>query len=278
MKTLKKCGYTLLLLALLVPAAHAQGEPAYDIVGDVDGDGVVGPTDVQHVINGALGLRDRGPDAVRHLVRQYVVASPRASLAPVPQLQDNEAVDRCDVAGAAYNFPRDDGRILVRTGSVVVFRFDRNAEAVIYPGACGLIRSELMLEMRELDPAAESDTPEAEPEWTPIGRDAIEGRRCGPVFGTGHVAVRHPFERPGTYVVRATISTFAVPGERDDDPETALCGAARSVDEVLIGVRVGEPDARPDDLDWEDDGRADDVTQLFGDVLERRVETDERLP
>jgi hypothetical protein len=283
MKPLKRTailGVSLLMSLVLAPIANAQDEPAYGIVGDVDGDGIVGPTDVQHVINGALGLRDRGPDAVRHLVRQYIVASPRAALAPVPQLQtgDNEVADRCTVAGAAYNFPRDDGRMLVRTGSVVVFRFDRNAEAVIYPGACGLIRSQLLLELRELDATTETDAPEVEPEWMPIGRDAIEGRRCGPIFGTGHVAVRHLFERPGSYLVRATVSTYAVPEQDSDDPEAALCGAARSVDEVLIGVRVGGPDADPGDLDWEDDGRAHEVHELFGDILERRMDTEERLP
>lgn len=301
-----KFGIATLILALgvcLSIPAFGQNASPWDINGDVDGDGIVGTTDIQHVINGALGLGDHGPDAVRSFVRQYIVASPRASLMPVPQLQGSDPeTDRCTVAGAAFNFPRDEGRILIRTGGTVIFRFDRNAEGVIYPGACGGLRSELLIEARrlvrpveeegegEMDPVEpdenvdkgedEVDDPN-EPEWVEIGFDAVEGRGCGPQIGAGNVAVRAHFEHAGAFLIRATIRTYAIPANEDgelSETDEDFCGAARSVSEVFVGVRVVPADVDPRDLDWEHEGRVDSVPEVFGRPFDHEIDATMPLP
>lgn len=261
-----------LLLGLLVaPVAIAQGGEGgdpFEINGDVDNDGMVGPTDIQHVINGALGLEEQGPEAVNRELRQYIVASPRVSLAPRPGAEGAPEAE-CSVVGAATNFERPNGRLLVRAGRGIVFRFDRNVEGVWHDNACGLLRTALSVEIRPIQPDAD---PEVEPEnveWRLIGRDDAGALRCGPAIGVANIGVRHLFVEPGDYVVRCTVVSRAIP-ENEIVPEGEtpnFCGAARDLDVVLIHVRVVDREVNPDDINWEVDGNSATVGTRFGDRL-----------
>ena len=130
----RNSGYAFIaaLLALcLVPVGAAFGQnSAWGVDADVDGDGDVTVTDVQQVINGTLGVTEAGREATRLRVRQYVVAAPRACLtsASVVDGDDSATGDDsacCAIRGDVFNFPRADGRLLVRAGTAVVFRLAR---------------------------------------------------------------------------------------------------------------------------------------------------------
>lgn len=278
-------GLTLLFCLMILPATWAQNDP-WEINADVDNDGVVGPTDIQHVINDALGLNDRGPDAVELPLRQYIVASPRASLAPLPGAVD--PAESCNTVGAATNFARPNGRLLVRKGKGIVFRYDRNVEGVWHADACGLLRSELIVEIRRLpENTANDDTtrPPAEPKadedpWAPIGRDGAAGRGCGPTVGSANIGVRHIFDHPGDFLVRSTIRTFAIPENEvvAANATANFCGAARDVDQVLTHVRVVDRRANDGDLNWQTDDDPETVGARFGTRLENAPESEVELP
>jgi len=273
----------LLLMALLIaPVALAQGDDPFEINGDVDNDGMVGPTDIQHVINGALGLNDSGPEAINRDVRHYVVASPRASLAPVPGTV-GEPNAACSVVGAATNFQRRNGRLLVRAGRGIMFRFDRNVEGVWHDNACGLLRSELIVHIRRIDPDATPEEIQAEnetAEWRLVGRDGASARRCGPAIGIANIGVRTPFPEAGDFVVRSTIRTFAIPESEivaeGETPE--FCGAKRDLDRVFTRVRVVDRDANTDDIDWEIDEASPTVGGEFGGRLDNNEDDGVVLP
>jgi hypothetical protein len=298
----QKLAVTLIACVALTLTASAQDLDLWDINVDVDRDGTVGPTDIQQVINAALGIRDSGPDALQLPVRQYVVASPRAALAPVRRLQD-EVGDTCPTQGAVFNFARPRGRILARQGTMIIFRYDRNTEGVWYNGACGLLRSELNVEMRPAsfpreeqgqpdDPTSETtekqldgntgDLPDEEPVWIQLGHDGVERSGCGPAVGTANIGVRHLFEQPGDYLVRATIRTAAIPRLLTLDPaesaSDAACGVAHRSDQVFVAVRIVNPDDINTDFRWQELGQADEVHHVFGDTLRHELDPDVVLP
>ena len=256
----------LLLLALCAaPFAMAQDDP-FEIIGDVDNDGIVGPTDIQHVINGALGLNDQGPEAINRELRPYIVASPRASLAPRPGA--GEAED-CGVVGAATNFQRGHGRLLVRAGTGIAFRFDRNVEAVWHENACGQIRTALIVSIRPVEADAEPTGTTDQEGWEMVGLDDAGARRCGPLVATANIAVRHLFSEPGDYLVRCTIRTHVIPGDGivEGGENVDLCGGVRDVDHVFTRVRVVDRDATEEDVEWQVENDPPTVGRRFGDRL-----------
>jgi len=273
---------------LLALSASAQEDNPWNLNADVDNDGLVGPTDIQHVVNGALGFDDRGPDAVNLPVRQYIVASPRVALSLNPQTEDAGAA--CGTLGAAYNFPRDNGRMLLRQGTLLFVRFDRNIEGVWYENACGLLGSRLTLEARRLvaaegegeeegegegegengprrpDQAAEGEGEgegEIGEDWTLVGVDGARANLCGPAFATANIGVRQRFLIPGDYLLRATIESVALP-QSEVAEESEVCGGARAVDEVLLHVRVIGREPRQEDHEWQEQGRPDEVPWRYG--------------
>lgn len=273
MKTSSKIWFSslALLLALVVaPLAVAQDDP-FEINGDVDNDGMVGPTDIQHVINDALGLNERGPDAVNRPLRQYIVASPRASLALRPGAS-GEPNEPCDVVGAATNFQRRHGRLLVRKNTGILFRFDRNVEGVWHDDACGLLRSQLIVQIRPVptDSSINEELGNQETGWETIGRDGAFARTCGPAVATANIGVRHRFEQAGDFLVRSIIRTWAIPeSEVVAEGEPAeFCGAARDVDIVLTRIRVVDRDATPDDIGWQTNDESPAIGREFGDRME----------
>ncbi len=277
-----------MLFALIMSSSvWSQDLDPWEINADVDNDGIVGPTDIQHVINDALGLNDRGVDAVDLPLRQYVVASPRASLALIPGTTVENA-DACSTIGAASNFARRNGRLLVRKNTGIAFVFDRNTEGVWYDNACGLLRAELVVEIQRLQPAAgDAEATEGtdrpvidEDAWRPIGRDGAAGRGCGPLVGTAAIGVRHRFEVAGDFVVRCTIRTFAIPQrEIVADGETPdFCGASRAVDQVLTHIRVVDRRALDEDVDWQTEDDANSVGARYGTRLENEPVSTVALP
>lgn len=269
---------------ITVAALSVSAEPLnpWEINADVDNDGMIGPTDIQHVINGALGLSDRGADAVDRPLRQYVVASPRASLALLPNAT-GITTQPCTIIGAASNFPRPNGRLLVRTDTAIAFRYDRNVEGVWHDGACGLMRSALVVEiqrLQEIDGTFPRLQDLDEDAWVPLGRDGAEGSGCGPALGTANIGVRHLFESAGDFIVRCTITTVAIPeGEivaSDETPE--FCGAKRTTDHVFTHVRVVDHRADSDDLRWQNENDSNGISANFGRRLEDAVDTDVALP
>ncbi len=273
-----------LLMAAPVLAQQGDGPNLWGLDGDVDSDGQVGATDVQHVINRALGLQTEDPNASIRPMHRYVLASPRVALAPVR----NAAVDGaelvelpCAVIGATENFARPDGRIMVRLGNQVTFALDKNIEGVWYRGACGLMSSQLLLEMT----VPPEDGVTEEPVWELIGRDGARGERCGPRVGTARIAVQHRFNEAGDFLIRARIRTEAIPGpvepdpngnddpavlekqtEGETEPEVLPCGSAIAFDEVMVRVRVVAVDPTQAQVrDWQD--VPDDVMNIHGEAI-----------
>jgi len=245
---------TIVTLVYVLSAATAGAQQnqegnLWGVDADVDRDGQVSATDVQHVINRALGVDETDP-TVPIQVRQYVVASPRAALTVLRPCAEAADCYCCETVGGAYNFPRQDGRIIVRRGTVVVFRLDRNIEGVWYPRACGWLGTQIVLEMQTI-------TSDGEVEWVVLGRDAAAAERCGPMAGRANVGVRHAFQRPGRYLMRAKVWTFALPtcGPTDDAldaPDTNCPGAVRAYDEIYVLVRVPEGPITPEDIEWQE--------------------------
>ena len=286
MKQLKYFGLVVLTALAFAPAAMAQ-EDQWDINGDVDNDGQVGPTDIQHVINDALGLNDQGTEAVNRPLRHYIVASPRISLAPRPGVEPGSE-EPCNIIGSATNFQRDNGRLIVRKDTAIAFRFDRNMEGVWHENACGLLRTSLTVEVRpviEPEPAAgavegegEGEGELPEPEWRLVGVDDAAGRVCGPAIGTAEIAVRTRFEHPGLFMVRCTIRSAAIPEGEIAEPgnEPVLCGGKRDMDVVMTLVRVVDREAIEEDLQWQFENDPPTVGSRFGNPLDDVV--DETLP
>lgn len=270
-----------LVLSVTVPLSAQPLDP-WEVNPDVDNDGLVGPTDIQHVINGALGLTDRGPDAVDRPLRQYVVASPRASLAPLPDTAAGTDPP-CTTLGAVSNFPRPNGRLLVRRDTAIAFRYDRNVEGVWHDGACGLLRSELVVEIQRLpetDNTALSLPELDEDAWVEIGRDGAAGEGCGPALGTANIGVRFLFEEGGDFVVRCTIATAAIPEDEiaagNETPD--FCGATRATDRVFTLVRVVNRRANANDLRWQNDEDPNSVGAHYGRQLQNNVDPNVALP
>jgi len=236
----------LLMCVLLAATAGARQIEPWEIDADVDGDGRVAATDVQHVINRALGVTIEATEAVGLPIWWYVVASPRASLTACSVYSTKYDV----TVGAAHNFPREDGRLLVRQGSKVDFRLDRNIEGVWYEGACGILCTQLVVEMQDAEGVTET--------WAEIGTDGAGAHRCGPQIGRADVTVHHRFNEAGRYLVRATVRTAAIPldtiveAATAADPSMLYSCAAVERDEVYVTVHVLAPavEPLPEEIDW----------------------------
>lgn len=272
---------TIALCCMLGVASAAEGFSDANLWGidaDVDRDGLISATDVQHVINRALGLDDDTGNVQRRL-RQFVVARPRASLSLLPGCLST--ADCPQSVGATYNFARDDARMAVRPGTVIVFRLGRDIEGVWYENASGFLSAQLVVDMRVWNDTVE--TP-----WVEIGKDGASADAVGPLVGRAAIGVRHAFTEPGEYLVRARIWTHAIPGDhpdcvpedpatkQDEDPDIEVpCGSARSYDEVFILVRVAAVEPSSADVAWQE--IPEPVMRQFGDRLQQRLHDCEEL-
>jgi len=227
-------------------------------------------------------------NAFRHRplpVLKYTVASPRACLIG-PPIWINAAYYYLPT-GDAENFARKNGSLRVPVGTRVIFCLSRDLEAVWYTGSYGCMGTSIVVQYcrlcKCLDPAATDcdltrpdpnecpyarctcencrrlgavccprpDDPVFEPcPWVTIGKDGARDCRKGPSIGRAKVGVPVHFKRPGVYLIRAIVRTFAKPGyplpledwrERliaPDDPTDVLPEIPPAVDRDVIYVRV----------------------------------------
>ena len=173
-----------------------------------------------------------------HVV-DVVVASPRATIAPVPFPQVDDAQDaHIRSVGAAWNFARHALTVRMRLGNVLHTKLSDEIEGVWYPRACGFMGTLLVLEIQR---------PYGSGQWSEIGRDGAAGHACGPRIGTARVGVRYRPLQPGVYKLRARIATYAIPTRPDDAAQVASGKRVVVQNEVMIRLIVGRrPVAEPD--------------------------------
>jgi hypothetical protein len=167
-------------------------------------------------------------DVVRPPV-EYVMAAPRAAI--VTPLRNTGV--RLSAYGAAFNFPRRNGSLTISVGTTVVFRDGLNMEGVWYDRTYGHLAT--FFELQILDPTSSSNR------WITLGRDGARAVRSGASIGTADVRVRHRFDRPGAFALRAIIRTLAVPLSPDGSPVVAVSDnqyAAKVEDTVYVKVEV----------------------------------------
>ena len=174
------------------------------------------------------------------MIREVRVASPRAAL--VMAVCDNTPQKPTEISavqpvphqvGAAENFASKPIALVVPKGQVIYFRDSRDIEGVWYRRTHGWLASAFFLQIK--DPTGTEDT------WIPIGHDGAYAIRKGPSVGRANIGVRHRFERPGQFVLRAIVVTVAVPVDPNNaDPNQKCPYTAFDYDEVLIRVQVVE--------------------------------------
>ncbi len=189
-----------------------------------------------------------------------VVAAPRLAIARVPkhngpiiQPADDAVVPvspSCNkVIGAAENFPGRNRRLLVRLGSKIVFRLDRNSEAVIFDRACGLVAASALLQ-QWTPPGPGSISDEAH-YWTTIDSNRAYARACGPVTITGDCPVGVKPDRVGEYRYRVCLTTYAFPMTPTFEYDSNNLGChGISEDCIKFKVRVVGIVPTPADLEW----------------------------
>ena len=187
-----------------------------------------------------------------------VVASPRLGIARVPkhgpiiQPADDAIAPvspHCKVIGAAENFPGKNRRLLVRLGSKIVFRLDRNSEAVIFDRACGLVAASALLQ-QWTPPGPGSISDEAH-YWTTIDRNRAYARGCGPMTITGDCPVGVKPDRVGEYRYRVCLTTYAFPMTPTFEYNSNNLGChGISEDCIKFKVRVVGIVPTPSDLEW----------------------------
>jgi len=244
------------------------------------------------------------PNAVRPRpvpVLRYAVASPRACLIGPP----DRSIDRCwRPQGDADNFARRNGSIRVPVGTRIIFCLSRDLEGVWYTGSYGCLGASMVLQVCKPcqcvvpDPNAcrpdpndciyarckcenclrlgavccpRPDDPAIVPcPWVTIGKDGARACRKGPSIGRARIGVPVHFRRPGVYLLRAIVHTFAKPGYplpldqwREcllDNPRDATAvlpelRAAEDKDVIYVRVRVFEnliDDVEPDEITTDD--------------------------
>ena len=172
---------------------------------------------------------------------EYVMAAPRAAIVPRPGPCPVDCVNCCccccccRMYGAAHNFPRRNGRLFIPAGTVVFFRESPELEGVWYERTYGHLATGFELQIRDRLSGTE--------EWITLGRDGAGATRFGPSIGTADVGVRHYFEHPGVYYLRANIGTKAAPMPLDNAVEPCDCHcpcpmAAHDEDTVYVVVIV----------------------------------------
>lgn len=210
------------------------------------------------------------PQVIRRVNRRmlhfapYVVASPRAALCNIPAPPTNDEVEpgaTDDVVvepmfrtiGAAHNFAKKNGTVLLRFGSVLKVHLSEHAEGVWYEDASGWLGTLLILDVAKLDTDVDPATVDPEAleaddrlEWRTIGRDGAAAHRVGPSLGHAkHLGVAFRPPRPGMYALRARIYTYALPTCLDDGTEIErpsreeiLANGTVAADRVFIRLNV----------------------------------------
>jgi len=238
------------------------------------------------------------PNALRYQGRpvvKYAVASPRACLIGLPLWTTNAFYLP---TGDADNFPRGNGAIRVPVGTRIVVCLSRDMEGVWYTGSYGCLGSTMVLQYCRLCKCEEPDSEDCTdvapdpgqcpyarcaceqcrqlgaaccplPDdpvivpcpWVTIGKDGATDCRKGPSIGRAKIGVPVHFNRPGVYLLRAIVHTFARPGyplplERwrqrllgTDDPTAVLPKVPQAQDKDVIYIRVRVVDRLTDEVE-----------------------------
>lgn len=196
-------------------------------------------------------------------VMTYAVASPRAFLMGVPVEGSNDLA----MIGAAENFPRADGTLEVPVNTRVIFSLSQDTEGVWQQGTYGTIETTMIVQWFQAVTATECDVCASEGlrdeqtgtggvldatpcPWITVATEGARDTRSGPSLGYTKVGVPIEFALPGTYCVRAIVSTsvkssYLRPVEPQNpttkqeaaaEPSDALL--ATDMDVVLVKVRV----------------------------------------
>jgi len=148
----------------------------------------------------------------------YMVASPRATLATTPPLSaevdDVAEVTPYRTLGAACNFARPSGQtVTVREGTTVFVGIKPEAEGVWYERASGWLGAIIIVEIAH---------PRQPDRWYTLGRDGAAALRIGPSIGVAgrKIGVKARITRPGRYLMRARLYTYALPVPLTDEAPT----------------------------------------------------------
>jgi len=213
-------------------------------------------------------------------VVSYVVASPRAFLMSAPI----EGTDETYVSAAAENFPRPDGTLEVPIGTRVIFSLSRDTEGIWGADAYGTIETMLTVQWFEavtptdcevcaapglaeepvLPGGAKTGTGDLEESvpcpWITIATDGARDTRNGPSLGYTKVGTPIEFTQPGTYCVRAVVSTtirtssprpiepLTEPSTKQEASAEPAASLAQDTDVIFVKVRVLDgldPGTRP---------------------------------
>jgi hypothetical protein len=140
---------------------------------------------------------------------KYPVASPRAALLTIPAPNIN---GQPLMVGAAENFARKNGEIMIPQNTRIVFNLSRELEGLWYKGSYGKLATAMILQVAvPVDPNADVSSEDTKIRWRTLGRKYRSDVRRGPSIGTANVKVPVIFTRPGKYRLRAIIKTCARP-------------------------------------------------------------------
>jgi len=227
----------------------------------------------------ADALAQRTADASPAIVRPYprvmkcVVAGPRAALVfeplpivpvePAPEdtvLNDGTEPEPEPVGrsiGDAFNFAREDKDVTMRWGQMLDVKLHDRIEGVWYEHAKGWLGTVLVLDIRRPDVDPADELTDNEDGWVTLGRDGASDFRAGPSIGRAEcISVRFYPRRPGNYLLRARIYTYAMPfGPASDgaDPPPPSRDEIRehgkiAADTVYIKVSVVYPTVDVEEL------------------------------
>jgi hypothetical protein len=194
-------------------------------------------------------------------VMTYAVASPRAFLMGVPVEGSNDLA----MIGAAENFARANGTLEIPVNTRVIFSLSQDTEGVWQQGTYGTIETAMTVQWFQALASGECDVCASEGlrdgqsdqtgdatscPWITVATEGARDTRNGPSLGYTKVGVPIEFTTPGTYCVRAIVSTsvkssYLRPAEPQNpvikqeaaaEPSDALL--ATDTDVVQVKVRV----------------------------------------
>jgi len=231
------------------------------------------------VLSCTQGIAQRTAEATANIVKPFprvvkcAVAGPRAALVfeplpilpvePVPEEQalDGEVVPDPHPVGRSigdtYNFIRPDQAVTLRWGQMLDVKLHDEIEGVWYKHAKGWLGTVIILDIRRPDVDPENELSAEDRAWVTLGRDGAAAFRVGPSIGRAReIGVRFYPRRPGHYLLRARVYTYALPFRPTADGTAPPPPSADEIreygnvaaDVVYVKVRVVYPWAEVEEL------------------------------
>jgi hypothetical protein len=150
--------------------------------------------------------------------------------------------------GEAENFARKAGSLKIPVGMRVVFCLSKNLEGVWYPHSFGRLGTSVVVQLRRPN-LVNVDPNQVDPNelWVTLGKDGAGDVRRGPSIGRAKVGVPVRFRKPGDYLLRAIVTTYAQPlrlkpntpaSDEDTSIDVIALPGAGDRDVVYVKVRV----------------------------------------